>query len=128
MVSQEESTFSESEGQLTRFALLNLFCCDSENEKYLDHDLHHNFHHFWRRLELDISFESSEEVFDALEEVDKYVLVSANSGSCLKKHDVTLLNRKKYRKSPHRKKDANSRENQCRGGECLLEYISDHYE
>jgi hypothetical protein len=110
-----------SEGQLTRFALLNLFCCDGENEKYLDHDLHHNFLHFCGRLDIDINFESSEEVFDALEEVDKQVLISADSRSCLKTTWMSRYQTQILQESPHRKKDANSREYRRRGGECLLE-------
>jgi hypothetical protein len=119
LVSQEESPISKC--QLTRFALLNFFCCDSENEKYLDHDLYNNFHHLCGWLDLNKNFEPSEEVFDALEEIVKYVLVSADSGSCLKKTWMSRYQTQTIQGDPHREKDANTRENQRRGGECLLE-------
>jgi hypothetical protein len=82
MVNLEGSFFFK--GKLTCFALLNLCSRDGKNGKYFDHDFHHNFHHFRGRSDLDINFESSEEIFDTPEDVKTYVLVSATSSSCLK--------------------------------------------
>ena len=96
MVSQERSSFPD--GQLTRFALFNLLCCDSKNRKYLDHGFHHNVHQSCSRRNLNINFESSKEIFDALEEVNKDVLGGANSLSRLKKDlGVMIANAKKWR-------------------------------
>ena len=85
MVSQKGSSFSDGQvGQHTRFALLNLLCRNRENGKYFDQNFHHNVHHSCSWWNLDRNFESSEEVFDALKEVNKYLLVSADSRSYLK--------------------------------------------
>ena len=96
MVSQERPSFLE--GQLTCFALFDLLCCDGKNSKYLDHGFYHNVHQSCSWRNLDINFKSSKEVFDALEEVNKYVLVGTNSLSCLKeKLGLMIASAKKRR-------------------------------
>ena len=119
MVSQERPSFLE--GQLTCFALFDLLCCDGKNSKYLDHGFYHNVHQSCSWRNLDINFKSSKEVFDALEEVNKYVLVGANSLSCLKEELGLMIASAKKTENTDRKKDVNPGENDSRRWICLPE-------
>jgi hypothetical protein len=50
--------------QLTYFLLFDLLGQDSKDVKHVNHDIHYNIGHFFRRREFDIYLESGEEPFD----------------------------------------------------------------
>ncbi len=55
------------ENQLTYFSLFNLLGQESKDVKYVNHDVHYDFGHFFHRREFDIYLESDEESFETLE-------------------------------------------------------------
>jgi hypothetical protein len=54
---------------LTRSAFLNLLCRNPENREHLDHHVNHRIHHFRGRPHFCVYLETSEEIFDALKDV-----------------------------------------------------------
>jgi len=59
---------------LTCPALPDLFCRNPKNEKHFYHDFYHHIHHFWCRWHRSVNFETTEEIFDALEQIDESFL------------------------------------------------------
>jgi hypothetical protein len=55
------------ENQLAYFSPFNLLCQESKDVKHVNHDIHYNFGHFFRRREFDIYLESDKEPFDTFE-------------------------------------------------------------
>jgi len=55
------------ENQLTYLSLFNLLGQEGKDVKYVNHDIHYDFGHFFRRWEFDIDLESDEESFDTFE-------------------------------------------------------------
>ena len=64
---------------LTCATLLNLFCHDGKDMKYLNHDLHKCVRHSdgWR--DLDIDLQSSKDILNAFKQVKENVLSSDSS-------------------------------------------------
>ena len=77
---------------LTCSALLDLLCCDGKDQKYLNHDLYDHVRHPCGRRHLDIGLEALEEVFNALKDVNEYVLASGSGLSRLKESVATKSN------------------------------------
>ena len=69
---------------LTRTALPNLLGSNTKNREHLHHNLYDYIRHFGCWSHLGVDFETSEEVFDALKDVDKSVLACMNVYSCLR--------------------------------------------
>jgi hypothetical protein len=55
------------ENRLTHFSLFNLLGQEGKDVQYVNHDIHYNFGHFFRRWEFDIDLESDEESFEIFE-------------------------------------------------------------
>jgi hypothetical protein len=55
------------ENQLTYFSPFNLLGQEGKDVKHLNHDIHYNASHFFRRREFDIYLEPDEEPFDTFE-------------------------------------------------------------
>ena len=64
--------------------MFNLLGCDGKDAKHLNHDLHDRIHQSNGRRDLDISFQSSKDVFYALEEVNECTSTSTNTLSGLR--------------------------------------------
>jgi hypothetical protein len=60
-----------SRAELTRTVLVNLLCCDGEDTKHFGHDLDNHLRHPCSHWDVDISLQPPEDVFDALEQVEK---------------------------------------------------------
>jgi hypothetical protein len=60
--------------ELTRSTLLHFLCGSAKDIQHLDHYLPHHVHHRWSWWDFDINLKSSEEIFDALEDINNDVL------------------------------------------------------
>ena len=69
----------DSRDQLTRSSLFNLFCCDAENRQYLNHDLHDNVRHGYSWSYFRVGLQPPNEILDAPEEINEYVLLASTS-------------------------------------------------
>ena len=67
---------SIAEKPLTRSALLDLLCRNSEDGKHLNQNLHNYVRHSFGWCNRNVSLEAQEEVFDTLKQVDEYALTS----------------------------------------------------
>ena len=60
-----------SRAELTRTVLVNLLCRDGKDTKHLGHDLDNHLRHPCSHWDVDIGLQPSEDVFDALEQVEQ---------------------------------------------------------
>lgn len=75
---------SIGENPLTCSALFNPLCRNSEDGKYLNHNLHNYVHHSFGWCNRDVSLKAQEEVFDTLKQFDEYALTSSDGNHRLR--------------------------------------------
>ena len=75
---------------LTQSSLVDLFCRQGKHYQQFDHDFDQHLCHRRCGSDLGIDLESTGEVFNALEDIDKSVIAFSHVFGCLE--DVNLIN------------------------------------
>ena len=77
--------------RLTRSALLHFLCGRPEDIEHLDHYIYHRVRHRRSWCHRGINLESSKEIFDALEDIDKDILACFDVLGRLRTSDVSRV-------------------------------------